>query len=78
MSSSPPPVPSSERAEAKRSGCKNNSGKTVLAGLLGGVATAAAYAVYQRLTDEQRERLHGQVRSMLVAKWNELRDGLAF
>lgn len=71
-------VPSSERPETKHTGNGNNSGKTVLAGLLGGLATAAAYAAYQRLTDEQRERLHRQARAMLVAKWNELRDGLAF
>ncbi len=53
-----------------------DAGKTVLIGLLGGVASAVAFTVYQRLPEDQRDRLHGQVRSMIASRLNEFRDGL--
>ena len=51
-----------------------DAGRTVLVGVLGGILSAAGYVVYQRLPDEQREKLHRQVRGMLESRINELRS----
>ena len=51
-------------------------GKTVLIGLLGGVASAVAFTIYQRLPDEQRDRVHEYLRSTIAQRLNEFRDGL--
>ena len=51
-----------------------DAGRTVLVGVLGGIISAAGYLVYQRLPDEQRERLHRQVRGVLESRINELRS----
>lgn len=51
-----------------------DAGRTVLVGVLGGIISAAGYLVYQRLPDEQRERLHRQVRGVLESRINELRQ----
>lgn len=53
---------------------ENEVGKALLIGLLGGLASAAGYFVYRRLPDEQRERLHAQVRTQLQAKISEIRS----
>jgi hypothetical protein len=50
------------------------AGRTVLVGVLGGIISAAGYLVYQRLPDEQKERLHRQVRGVLEQRINELRS----
>jgi hypothetical protein len=50
------------------------AGRTVLIGVLGGIISAAGYLVYQRLPDEQKERLHRQVRGVLEQRINELRS----
>jgi hypothetical protein len=50
------------------------AGRTVLVGVLGGIISAAGYLVYQRLPDEQKERLHRQVRGILEQRINELRS----
>jgi hypothetical protein len=52
----------------------NEAGKTLLIGLLGGLVSAAGYLVYQRLPEDQKERLHGQVKGMLQQRINELRQ----
>jgi hypothetical protein len=49
-------------------------GKALLVGLLGGLVSAAGYMIYRRLPDEQKERLHVQVRGMVSDKVNELRQ----
>jgi hypothetical protein len=49
-------------------------GKTILVGVLGGLVSAAGYLVYQRLPDEQKDRLHRQVRGLIESRINELRD----
>jgi hypothetical protein len=49
------------------------AGKVVLAGILGGLLSAAGYLIYRRLPDEQRERLHAQARSMVQERITELR-----
>lgn len=46
----------------------------VVAGLVGAVLGAAGYLIYQRLPDEQKERLHRQVRSLIDQKVSELRE----
>lgn len=50
------------------------AGKVVLAGILGGLLSAAGYLIYRRLPDEQRDRLHTQVRTMLQQRITELRQ----
>jgi hypothetical protein len=49
------------------------AGKTFLAGVVGGVLSAAGYLVYTRLPDEQKERLHAQARALIESRVNELR-----
>jgi len=51
-----------------------DAGRTVLVGVLGGILSAAGYLVYQRLPDEQKERLHRQVRGVLESRIAELRN----
>ena len=51
-----------------------DAGRTVLVGVLGGIISAAGYLVYQRLPDEQKERLHRQVRGALESRISELRN----
>lgn len=53
-----------------------DSGKTVLIGLLGGVASAVAFTIYERLPEAQRDRVHEYVRSMVASRLNDFRDGL--
>jgi predicted site-specific integrase-resolvase len=43
-------------------------------GVLGGIISAAGYLVYQRLPDDQRDRLHRQVRGLLESRLNEIRQ----
>ena len=49
------------------------AGKVVLAGILGGLLSAAGYLIYRRLPEEQRERLHAQVRTMVQERITDLR-----
>lgn len=51
-----------------------DAGRTVLVGVLGGVISAAGYLVYQRLPEEQKDRLHRQVRGLLESRINEIRQ----
>jgi len=53
---------------------ESDAGRTVLVGVLGGIISAAGYLVYQRLPDEQRDRLHRQVRGLLESRINEIRQ----
>ncbi|MGD0475561.1 MAG: hypothetical protein ABSB70_20425 [Candidatus Velthaea sp.] len=59
---------------ASASGPENDAGRTVLVGVLGGIISAAGYLVYQRLPDDQRDRLHRQVRGLLESRLNEIRQ----
>lgn len=61
----PPPSDEEDGGEA---------GKVVLAGILGGLLSAAGYMIYRRLPAEQKERLHSQVRSMVAQRITELRQ----
>ena len=51
-----------------------DAGRTILVGVLGGIVSAAGYLVYQRLPDEQRDRLHRQVRGLVESRLNEIRQ----
>jgi hypothetical protein len=53
---------------------ENEVGKAILVGLLGGLVSAAGYMVYRRLPDEQKERLHSQVRVLIAQRITELRQ----
>ncbi len=50
-----------------------DAGRTFVAGVVGGVLSAAGYLVYSRLPDDQKERLHQQVRALVESRVNELR-----
>ena len=50
------------------------AGKIVLVAVLGGLLSAAGYMIYRRLPNEQKERLHSQVRSMVQQRITELRQ----
>lgn len=52
----------------------SDAGRTVLVGVLGGIVSAAGYLVYQRLPDDQRDRLHRQVRGLLESRIAEIRS----
>jgi hypothetical protein len=54
-------------------GSTNEAGRTLLAAVVGGVVSAAGYLVYTRLPDDQKEKLHGQVRQLVESRVNELR-----
>ena len=66
--------PNGELTSGNNSSGVPDAGRTVLIGVLGGILSAAGYVVYQRLPDEQREKLHRQVRGMLESRINELRS----
>jgi hypothetical protein len=51
----------------------NEAGRTILAAVVGGVVSAAGYLVYSRLPDDQKERLHAQVRQVVESRVNEIR-----
>lgn len=53
-----------------------DGGKALLVGVLGGLVSAAGYLIYRRLPDEQRDRLHQQVRSVVESRINEIRSNL--
>jgi hypothetical protein len=50
------------------------AGKVVLVGILGGLLSAAGYMIYRRLPEEQKQRLNGQVRSMVQQRITEIRQ----
>jgi len=50
------------------------AGKVVLVGLLGGLLSAAGYLIYRRLPDEQKQRLHSQVRQIVQQRITEIRQ----
>ncbi len=49
------------------------AGRVMLVAILGGLVSAAGYLVYRRLPDEQRDRLHSQVRGAVENRLNEIR-----
>jgi hypothetical protein len=53
-------------------------GRTLVIGLLGGLLSAAGYMVYRRLPDEQKEKLHAQVRDAVQQRVAEFRRNFNF
>ena len=53
---------------------ENEVGKALLVGLLGGLVSAAGYFVYRRLPEDQKDRLHQQVRGVVQQRINEIRQ----
>ncbi len=52
----------------------SEAGKVVLAGILGGLLSAAGYIIYRRLPEDQKQRLNTQVRAMVAQRITELRQ----
>jgi hypothetical protein len=52
----------------------NEVGKALLVGILGGLISAAGYLVYQRLPEDQKDRLQRQAKDMLQQRINEVRQ----
>jgi len=52
----------------------NEVGKALLVGVLGGLLSAAGYLVYQRLPEDQKERLQSQAKTMLQQRITEIRQ----
>src|SRR6267378_240156 len=51
-----------------------DAGRAVLVGLLGGIVSAAGYLVYQRLPEDQKQRIQVQVRGLIETRLNEIRQ----
>ena len=51
-----------------------DAGRAVLVGILGGIVSAAGYLVYQRLPEDQKQRIHVQVRGLIESRLNEIRQ----
>jgi hypothetical protein len=52
----------------------HEASRTLLAGVVGGIVSAAAYLIYTRLPDDQRDRLHARARTLIESKVNEMRS----
>ena len=52
----------------------NEAGKALLVGILGGLLSAAGYLVYQRLPEDQKDRLQQQAKTMLQQRITENRQ----
>ena len=52
------------------------AGRALLVGILGGIVSAAGYLAYQRLPDDQKQRLHQQVRGLIESRLSEIRANL--
>ena len=51
----------------------NEAGKALLVGVLGGLAAAAGYLVFQRLPEDQKSRLQSQAKQLLQERITEIR-----
>jgi hypothetical protein len=67
-------APNADASYENRDPSENEVGKALLVGLLGGLVSAAGYLVYRRLPEDQKERIHGQVRGIVQQRINELRQ----
>lgn len=67
-------APKADPHRDEPAGSTNETSRTLLAGVIGGVVSAAAYLIYTRLPDEQRDKLHAQGRALLETRINELRS----
>jgi hypothetical protein len=53
---------------------QNEIGKALLVGVLGGLVSAAAYLIYRRLPDDQKDRINAQVRTIVAQRITEIRE----
>ena len=53
---------------------ENEAGRALIVGVLGGLLSAAGYLIYRRLPEEQKERLHEQVRAQVQQRIAEIRS----
>ncbi len=67
-------APNADASYENASGDGSEAGKALLVGVLGGLLSAAGYLVYRRLPDEQKERLHGQVKNIVQQRIGEIRQ----
>jgi hypothetical protein len=67
-------IPGTEPAPGTNAPDAGDAGRTVMVGVLGGIISAAGYLVYQRLPEDQKDRLHRQVRGLLESRINEIRQ----
>ena len=67
-------APGSEPQPDEPTNNPNEASRTLLAGVVGGIVSAAAYLIYTRLPDEQRDKLHAHGRALLETRINELRS----
>ncbi len=51
-----------------------DAGRAVLVGVLGGLLSAAGYMIYRRLPEDQKQRLHSQVRLLVQQRITEMRQ----
>lgn len=66
--------PGALQGSPENKGGSNEAGRTLLVGILGGLASAAGYMVYQRLPDDQKERINKQIRATIESRLAELRQ----
>jgi hypothetical protein len=69
-----PYAPNASASYERASSDGREVGKALLFGLLGGIVSAAGYLVYQRLPDEQKERINNQVRALVQQRITEIRQ----
>ena len=60
-------------SEHERDAGSNEAGKALLVGLLGGLLSAAGYLVFQRLPEDQKNRLQSQAKQLLQERVSEIR-----
>lgn len=70
--------PRSEHDGSSDSDGAGEMGKALIVGLLGGLLSAAGYMVYRRLPDDQKEKLHAQVRDVVQQRVTEIRRNFNF
>jgi hypothetical protein len=64
---------SHRHGEPAGDGASNEAGKALLVGVLGGLAAAAGYLVFQRLPEDQKSRLQSQAKQLLQERITEIR-----
>ena len=53
---------------------QTEAGRTLLVGVLGGLASAAGYIIFSRLPEEQKDRLKAQARTAVESRLSDIRS----
>ncbi len=69
---------SAKESQPDAGASSNETGRTLLIGVLGGIVSAAGYLIYTRLPEEQKDKLNQQVRTVVESRVNEFRSRLNF